>query len=243
MRIKARATFDPTAQAEFNVPKGQGFLTIQIYADYRAKMGEEVAKIRKRQQNKLDEALDRWNSTPPAERGPKPVYRDFLVDLELDLTIHYRRRTVDQNALLWSLYTIEANYLNNTPAYRNGYWSQRLPGHIITPQEIHDDDVEIYSERQRYMIFRKDKFMFSRAMELGEMGRVMNERDVDGQPEKIAVDVVKTTSFLTTKEMAEWSKRVMDRIIENGLLRSDEAQFIGLKQDLQDIIKGAKKKN
>lgn len=241
MRIKARAVFDPNTFKALKIPSGRGYLLLEIEDEYRAKMGEEVQKIVKRQSDKLADAVSKWNSVPPEQRGPEPVYRDFLLDLELDMEIHYRKRTVDQNALMWVLYEIEANYLNNCPTYQNGYWSNRLPGNVITPMMIHDDDVEIYCERQRYQIWRKDKFAFTRSMELGEMGRVVNVRDIEGSPDKLAVDVVKTTSFMTTVEMSQWTKRIVDRIVDNGLLRSDESRFIGLKQDLQDIMKGKKK--
>lgn len=241
MRVKARAVFDPNTFSRLGIPTGRGYLLLEIGDDYRAKMGEEVKKIVKRQADKHAEAVSKWESVPPEQRGPEPVYRDFLLDLELDLEIHYRKRTVDQNALMWALYDIEANYLNGTPTYANGYWSNRLPGHIITPMQIHDDDVEVYCERQRYQIWRKDKFAFTRAMELGEMGRVQNVRGIEGQTDKIAVDVVKTTSFMTTVEMSQWTKRIMERIVDNGLLRTDESRFIGIRQDLEDIIKGKRK--
>lgn len=241
MRIKARAAFDPTAQAEFNVPKGQGFLTLQIDADYRSKMGEEVAKIRKRQQTKLDEAVERWNSAPPAERGPKPVYRDFLVDLELDLTIHYRRRTVDQNKLYWKIRELQANWVNGCPSARSGYFSKNLPDSIITPEMLHEADVETYCEKREWTILRKDRIAFEKGMEFAEIGRVTKSRDVPDFPDRVVVTVTKTTSFFTTKEFSEWTNRVIREIEDSGLLRSDESEFMMLRNDFKEIVKGGRK--
>lgn len=242
MRIKARATLDPTKQAAFNIPRGQGFLTVQVDQEFRPRMGEQLQALSKRQKDKFDAAVAKWDATPPEMRGKEPVYQDFLLDLELELVIHFQKRSLDQNALSWSLYDIEANYINGTPLYAAGYWSNKLPGHIITPQILHDDDCETYCEKRAWRILRKDKMAFARAMEYGELGKVWSVRDVPGDPEKLDVDVWRTTSFLTTKEMAEWTKRQIERIVDNGLLKSDESRFLEIKQDLMEIIKGGKKR-
>lgn len=242
MRINARAVLDPTKQVGFAIPKGQGFLCLQVLEGFRPNMGKQLESLQKRQRAKFEDAKDRWSSTPPAERGQEPTYQDGLLDLELELTIHFRRRSVDQNALSWTLYEIEASWINGNVLYANGYWSNRLPGHIVTPEMVHDDDCEVYCEKRKWRILRVDKFKFSRAMEYGEIGRVKTVKDVDGEPEKLDVEVWKTTSFLDTKEMSEWTKRQIDRIVDNGLLKCDEDRFLGIKQDLEDIMKGKRKR-
>jgi hypothetical protein len=242
MRISARATMDPTVISSFNVPRGQGFLVLQLGEEYRPRMLEQVAALVKRQKEKHAKATEKWNAIPPEQRGLEPRYQDSLLDLELELTIHYQKRSLDQNALSWSLYEIEANFFNGTSAYRFGYDSKFLPGHVITPMEIHDADVDVYSEKKRYRIHRRERLAFDRGMRYAELGRLWGEpRDVPGFPDLIEVVVAKTTQFLTTVEMSEWTKRQIQRIVDNGLLKSDESRFLGIKQDLMEIIEGKRR--
>jgi hypothetical protein len=242
MRISARATLDPTVISSFDVPRGQGFLVLQLGEEYRPRMMEQIAALVKRQKDKFAKAHDKWESVPPEQRGPEPKYRDYLLDLELELVIHYAKRSLDQNALSWSLYEVEANYFNNSAAYQFGYSSKFLPGHVITPMEIHDADVDVYAEKKGYRIMRRERLAFDRGMRYAELGRLWGEpKDVPGFPDLIEVVVAKTTSFLTTVEMSEWTKRQIQRIVDNGLLKSDESRFHGIKTDLMEIIKGKKK--
>lgn len=242
MRIKARAVFDPHTFKALKIPTGRGYLLLEIDQDYRAKMGEEVQKIVKRQADKLADAVSKWNSVPPEQRGAEPVYRDFLLDIELELTIHYQKRSVDANSLYWAVRAIQANWANSSATYRAGYHSKFLPGHIITPQELHDADVETYCEKQEWTIMRADLNKFKRAVEFAEMGRVTKESPVEDRPDRVRVVVTKSTSYFNTKEFSEWTNRVIREVEDGGILRGDEPEFQMLREDFKSILKGEKKK-
>lgn len=241
MRIKSRAVFDPNTFKALNIPAGRGYLLLEVEDEYRAKVGEEVKKIVKRQSDKLAEAVSKWNSVPPEQRGPEPVYRDFLLDLELELNIHYAKRSIDQNARYWKIREIQANWVNGSPVSRRGYFSKLLPDGVVTPEDLHNSDIEAYCEKHEWTIWRRDRNKFARAVEFAEMGRVTKEMDVEGFPDKLRVIVTKTTSFFTTVEHIQWTTRVINEITDSGLLRADEAEFQMLRQDFEDIIKGKKK--
>ena len=242
MRIKARAVFDPNHFKSLGIPSGRGFLLLEIEGDYRDKVGAEVKNIVKRQADKHGEAMAKWNAVPPEQRGPEPVYRDALLDLELDLTIHYQKRSVDANALYWAVRAIQANWANSSATYRAGYHAKFLPGHVITPQELHDADVETYCERKEWTIMRADLNKFKRAVEFAEMGRVTKESPVEDRPDRVKVVVTKSTSFFNTKEFREWTNRMIREVEDGGILRGDEPEFQMLREDFRSILKGEKKR-
>ncbi|ADX42577.1 hypothetical protein [Tetrasphaera phage TJE1] len=73
-----------------------------------------------------------------------------------------------------------------------------------------------------------------------EIGKVKDKQPIgDGKTWKVSV--WKTTSYMDTKEFRDWVQRVIDRIRDGGLLASDVPEFIQLKQDFVDILKGNKK--
>lgn len=234
MRIRALATWPDHEIAGLNIPRGQGYLVLKLNQDFIAPWGLELNRLRDQQQKRHKKAL---------LRDPGAKYEDSLVDLEIDLQLFYRKRSINQNALLWQLYEIEANWANSTPAYRSGYLTQRLPSHVITSEDIHRDDLEVYTQKTRYKIKRADKFAFERAMVLGDMGKVEKVFDLPGEPELIGVEVWRTTSFLDTKEFTVWVERVIDRLKFGGLLNTDLTEFLVLKNQFAEILANGQKRS
>lgn len=232
MRLRATAHWNDLEIAALGLPRGQGWFVVKLDQDFVESWGKELARLRDRQVAKFRKA---------AEKDPSTTYADNLIDLELNLEVFYRKRSLNANALLWSLYAIEANWANGNADYRDGYLSKRLPGHVITPEDLHDDDCEVYAEKTRYKIKRADKFNFTRAMALADMGKVVKTWDLDGEPDLIAMEVWKTTSFLDTKEFSVWVNRVIDRIRYGGLLASDTTEFLMIKNQFEEILKEGSK--
>lgn len=232
MRLRALATWPDHELSALGLPRGQGYLVLKLQNDYREPFAKELKRLQTQQVRRWQKAL---------ERDPGAMYDGSLIDLELDLQIYYRKRSINANALLWALYGIEANWANGNANYRDGYLSGRLPGHVITPQDLHDDDCEVYCEKVKYKIKRSDKFAFGRAMELADMGRVVKSWDLPDEPDLIAVEVWKTTSYLDTKEFSVWVERVIDRIKFGGLLQSDVTEFMVLRDQFIEILKGGNK--
>jgi len=228
MRLRALATWNDLEISALGLPRGQGYLVLKLSEDYREPFAKELTRLKGQQVKRHQRAL---------EKNPGANYADSLIDLELDLQIYYRKRSINANALLWALYTIEANWANGNSAYREGYLSKRLPGHVITPEDLHDDDCEVYCEKSKYKIKRADKFAFTRAMALADMGKVVKTWDLPDEPDLIAAEVWKTTSFLDTKEFSTWTSRVIDRIKFGGILQSDVTEFLVLRDQFIEILK------
>lgn len=239
MKLRARSTWDPSVGQGLGIKAGDGLLVLKIDQEAREPIAKELKTLAKRQHDLFLKALDKWSQTPPEQRGAKPAYQDTLVELDLALTIHYRKRSIDANNLYWKLLEIEANYLNGTPLYRDGYWSKKLPGQIITPEEIHQDELETYCLKLE-LYFPQEVVGDAVCGIESEVGRVKDKQPIgDGKTWKLTV--WKTTSYLDTKEFHDWVQRVIDRIRDGGLLATDVPEFIQLKQDFVDILKGNKK--
>jgi hypothetical protein len=238
MRIKARSTFNPFTNLKLGIPKGNGLLLLQVGDEYRARLGEQLAILIKRQAGLYNKAVEKHRAS--GARGPAPNYADTLVELELDLTIHFRKRSINATALWWKLLEIEANWINGTPAYRSGYWSKKTPGQIVTPAEIHEDELETYAVKTAYFVPKDDVFGFTRGVEV-ELGKVKRKEPV-GDGNTYRVEVWRTTSYLDTKEFSPWVKRKIDQITEGGLLKTDIDEFLQLREDFKKILEEGKGK-
>jgi hypothetical protein len=231
LRLRGLATWPDDEIAALGLPRGKGYLVLKLSDDYIEPFGKELKRLKAQQQKRHRKAREKAADAP---------YHGSLIDLEVNLEIFYRKRSINANALLWSLYTIEADWANGNANYRSGYFSKCLPGHIITPQEIHDDDCEQFCEKTRYRIRRKDCFAYSRAMEHESLGKVMKVEEIEGEPDNVAVWVWKTTSCLDTKDFYTWTERVLDRIQYGGLLQSDVTEFLILKDKFIKLLKELK---
>lgn len=239
MNLVGRATWNPAIYKELGVKKGSRLLILVIDQESEEAFGEELKTVSRAQHDRFLRALEAWDKIPPGERPARPTYEQNAVELELVVKVHYSKRSIDSNALYWTILEMEANWLNGTPNYRHGYWSKKLPGEIITPKQIHDDDLETYCEKSYLDVPEKDAFALRRAIESG-MGRVKSIEPLTGG--KVRIHIWKTTRYMNTKEFHIWVQRVIDRIRDEGsLLRTDVPQFIALKNDFLDLIKGKKK--
>lgn len=239
MKLIGRAAFDPTIYQSLGIKKGSRILALVIDEDSEVAFANELKHVAKRQHDRYLEAIQHWESIPPAERPTRPTYQDGLVDLELDIRIHYNRRSIDSNNLYWSLLTIEANFLNGTPTYKGSYWSKKAPSIVITPQMIHEDELETWCEKSYLDVPEKNVFALRRLIE-SDMGRVQR---IEPLPKGYARIVIwKTTRHMNSKEFNEWTKRKINSIRDEGsLLKTDIPEFIMLKNDFLDMIKGKKK--
>lgn len=239
MKLVGRASWNPQINQDLGIKRGQRLLVLVVDADAEQAFADELKTIAKVQHDRYMESLLRWDQTPPAERTTKPEYRDTLVELDLSLTVHYTGRSVEANRLWWALLNLEANWINGTPMYRAGYWSKKLPDDKVTPQRIHDDELETYCEKRVLEVSEKDAWAYRR-MEVQGIGRVHHIEPVAGG--KVRVHIWKTTRFLDTKEFSLWIKRKIDAIMSEGsLLKTDVPEFLALKNDFLDMVAGKKK--
>lgn len=127
---------------------------------------------------------------------------------ELDITIefHYKKRTLDQNALLWSLYEIEANEMN---AGMSGDKKQ-----MVTKDELYADDLKIYAPRIEIKATAENLSF------LKSQYRIESERpivDESGNIKYYFITAIISTSHFTTLQMAGWIDRMFNRMAVNGV--------------------------
>jgi len=238
VKLVGRCWWNPQVNQDLGIRRGQRLLVLVIDADAEQAFADELKTIDRVQQDRYMEALLRWDQTPPAERTTKPEYVDTLVKLKLSLDIEYNPRSDEANAFWWALLNLEANYINGTPMYRAGYWSKKLPDDKVTPQRIHDDELETYCEKRTMDVPEKDAWAYRRVQVPG-LGRVHHMEPLQGG--KVRLHIWKTTSFMDSKEFSTWVKRKIDAIMSEGsLLKTDVPEFIALKNDFLDMI-GKKK--
>lgn len=141
---------------------------------------------------------------------------EFMRDLDIHIDIHYQKRSLDQNALMWSLYDIEA-YVQN--GGQEGHSDQ-----MVTRKELYLTDLELYGEREKVLTKRKNFSFFyndykiesifvdDQQMSPGELFDKVKDFD-----KRILITYIKGTSKLTTKEMSLWIDRIFNRLAYNGV--------------------------
>ncbi len=144
-------------------------------------------------------------------------YEDWLKDLEITIEYHYRKRTLDQNALMWALYEIEANEMN---AGMKGHKDQN-----ITSMKIYLNDLNEYGEEEIITTKRKNLgYYLSEYRIIKSVVYNDTEYDIETFKKQIIHDdaqitlyVIRSTSKFNTKEMANWIDRIFNRIAHNGV--------------------------
>lgn len=102
------------AQKKLNLPRG---LLLLVYdAKYRKAIGRFLMKLNKWEEKNSDT-------------------REISVTME----ISYRDRTLDQNALMWALYEIEAKEMNGGMV--------GTPDQMVNKEDLYDADLESWGER------------------------------------------------------------------------------------------------
>jgi hypothetical protein len=143
---------------------------------------------------------------------------DVLRDLEVTLEYSFKKRTLDQNALQWSLYGIEANEQNGG---MQGAISQ-----MVTPMELYLADLSLYGEREVITTRKKNYFNYSEEYKIIESIKLSNgskvtvqefsKADIDDN-EWISLKVIKGSSKFNTVEMGQWIDRIFNRLCVNGV--------------------------
>ncbi len=223
-KIKFIGRWSAIWQKKFNVPKG--YLLIKPDQFYRRAIGSALLKIEEYQNKKLCNL-----------QGAQYEESDYLRPLEIQIDYHFRKRTLDQNALIWSLYSIEANELN---AGQSGHKDQ-----TVTPMELYCADLEEYAERETITTSRKNlgyymseyRIIESVTLETGEAFKPGCIKDLNiNADHKITIVVVRSTSKLNTKEMGQWVDRLFNRIAYNGIQVTTPGEIAGYWRDWREYL-------
>lgn len=124
---------------------------------------------------------------------------------ELSVTIeyHYRKRSLDANALMWALYEIEAHEMN-------AGLGDGIKEHMITPEKIYEDDLTAFAPTVTVEINREYFDAFER-----EHKRIKHVKSIDDT--KLIVTYIVSSSQWDTKQMHEWIEMIFNRLAYGGV--------------------------
>ena len=170
---------------EYKIPKG--FILVR----YQPKFRKNVAKALQK--------LDAWQEDRIAELENPAEWETVLRDIDAPFEIHYRKRTLPANDLMWSLYEIEANEMN----------AGRQSADMITPEQIYDGDMKTFASRFGVSVTREQLEMIKRQY---SMVQVVSEKDG-----KVQAWVYITSSHWDSKQMHTHLQMIFDRLSEVGV--------------------------
>lgn len=146
--------------------------------------------------------LDGWQGKE-AEKNPGATLRPLDVTIE----VHYKQRTLKMNNLMWSLYDVMANELNQGVDYRDMTLEQRK--HAVSAEDLYNADIHehapifVISVPPEHLPYIKETY-----------------RDIISIEESQDMCVVKgrfTTSHMNTHQMSKWIDRIFVRLAEMGV--------------------------
>jgi hypothetical protein len=132
-----------------------------------------------------------------------------LRELKITVEYHYRKRNLDQNALMWSLYSIEANEQNA------GMSSGK---NDITAEELYEHDLQEYAPKAVIECQAETVRMLKNTY------RIWGEEPAENG---VRVTIIKTSSQFDTREMAEWINRIFNRLADSGVHLQDSGAIQG----------------
>lgn len=163
---------------EYQKNVSKGFLLLKVDDKFYKKTGKFL--------NKLNEFQEKKNE---------------LRELDITITYHYQKRTIDQNNLMWALYEIQANEMN---AGQKGDSLQN-----ITSEELYENDLLEYGPKIKLLVENDMVNMFK------SQYKIIKQEDYN---ENIKIlTAILTTSKFNTKQMAEWIDRIFNRLAFNGI--------------------------
>jgi len=131
--------------------------------------------------------------------------KNELKELSITVEYHYKKRSLDQNALMWALYDILAHISNGG---MRGHEMQ-----MVTTKELYCADLEKYAER--ISITAKAEYI---DVILSEWSHVLEIKPIfeNGFLSKHEVIALLSTSKMNVLQMAEWLDMLFNRIAYQG---------------------------
>jgi len=212
--VKFTGKWSAEEQAAYEVPKG--YLLVKYDQRYRKAIGEAFLKLDSYQKKKRAKVTEEKGTASPD---------DWQRELAVTIEFHYRKRTVDQNALMWALYEIEANEHN---AGQLGHSNQ-----MVKPMELYENDLyewgerEIIETKRKNLAYYRDKYRVIKSVSVKGQEYSVDELLQIGMTddERIKIKAIRSTSMLNTKEMARWIDGLFNRIAHNGLNVTEPAEI------------------
>ena len=198
--LKAVVQWSAEFHQTHNIPKG--YILLRYEACYRKNVAAALLKLDGWQEkHKTDE--------PDAELRP--------IDMTLD--IHFKKRSLDQNALMWSLYEIEANEMNGG----------RTKGvELITPEKIYTGDMKAFAPKLHIQMSEAQIALLQRTYSMVEKHGVLMTNLPDpnkGYSQIVDATVYVTSSHWNTKEMHDHLEMIFDRLSMAGVSVANSADL------------------
>ncbi len=134
------------------------------------------------------------------QAGEPLEYR--LVDIEVTLDIHYRKRTLDQNALMWALYEVLADSVNGEVIEAE---------FSVTPESLYKEDMLAVAPTVPVVI--QAKYLDSLKQLDVSWRRAMPVEGTD----MVTAEVIRTSSKWNTVEMARHVDGLFNRLAMRGV--------------------------
>jgi len=194
----------------YKIPKG--FLLIRYEPKYRKNVAKALVTLDSKQTDKLG-----LNYT-------EQDFEESLKPIDVTFDIHYAKRSLDANALMWALYEIEANEMN-------GY---RKSADIETPEHIYEMDMKTFAPKLYVIMNKREIELLRRTYTMIE---VYGDADEEGKRE---ATVYITSSHWNTREMHYHLEMIFDRLSLAGVELKSTADISHYWMDWQQAMNDQK---
>ncbi len=223
-KLKFTGNWNSFWMKEYSIPKGKGFVLLQMKESYIDKVSPAFKKLNDLQVKALAEM-----------QGPG---EDYLKDLDFTMEFHYRKRTLDQNALMWSLYEIEANEQNGG---MSGHKDQ-----MVTMEELYLADLNEHGEIEYVKTTRKNlpayTAEYSHMVDITYMENAYSLEEIKkieiADEDIIEIKAIRSTSKFNTLQMGIWIDRIFNRLAYAGVSMEHTSEiadyWLKFKEDLNN---------
>lgn len=186
MKLRFQADFDHTEYKKRNVVTSDCLFIAKCRRDEYPRVMTELRKLR-------DKNIERELA------GKEPI------DFDVTVNIHYRKRSLDANALMWALYTLMAEAMTRENPTRNPF----------TAQELYDEDMKQFAPRHYLSCDPASLSFFVMVLEQ-ERGHVKAIHDSEQTGNKV-IEIWQTSSYWDTKQMSDHIERLLNTLDDMGI--------------------------
>lgn len=218
MKLTFVAEFDPAVYRQYGIYDRDCLLVLRCEPMFWENVKRELGRFVKRNAKRV-------------ESGKDPMR------LEVDIEADFRSRTLSQNAWLWAMHTLEANFLNgHRSAWTDNQGIKWREVESITPEMIHQDYMERYALRGFVDIDASLVHSIASRME-AEVGHVMKR---EGLPDgRVRLEIWKTSSYLNVAEFCRLAEEIERQMLSYGVTFHEAREFLNLTKDLEEYKKRA----
>lgn len=201
-KLRFTATIDLEAWKAHWIAAQENLILLRYHKEAKPRIREQLVKITEKNKQNLEE-----NKEP--------------VQLDVEIDIYYRPRSIQSNKLMWALYTVLADLMN----------AEAKTMDRITEQELYDEDMENWAIRHTVFCLHNSKSFFIQILEKekGHVKRVEWNKE-NGLWE---IEVWQTSSYWNTKQQANHITRLFNLLEEMGKNKMNNGDIAAIYADFQ----------